>query len=70
MTTIATKHTARRSIVRADGRRSSAAKSKNPTKIRKLGRSLERAVAYHEAGHVVAAWRLDISLGRKGVTIV
>jgi hypothetical protein len=29
-----------------------------------------KATAYHEAGHAVAAWRLGIALGRKGVTIV
>jgi hypothetical protein len=28
------------------------------------------ATAYHEAGHAVAAWRLRVRIGRKGVSII
>ena len=43
---------------------------KDGVKARKLRSSTQEFVAYHEAGHAVAAWRLGIALRRAGVTIV
>ena len=39
-------------------------------KSRKPRSSTQEVVAYHEAGHAVAAWRLGIALRRAGITIV
>jgi ATP-dependent Zn protease len=43
---------------------------RKPTKSSRKLRVSERATAYHEAGHAVAAFFLNLSIGRRGVTIV
>jgi hypothetical protein len=53
-------------VWRAEGKMSKGKPTKRTLKLR----SSELSTAYHEAGHAVAAFFLNLTIGRRGVTIV